>query len=216
MSPNRYVVLRWLAALLVLSCALPANAQQLRLNTNYRSIPQQPLASPDRIEVIDFFFYACPYCHELVPHLERWRSQMPADVVFRRMPVVRHDSWVPLAQVYFTLEALGVAERLHNAVYNSYHDDNLALGEESVLTEWVQKQGLDRDKFMAIFRSDEVLRKVDQARAMTRAYDIQATPSVVVDGRYVSSSGMTGGVPQLMPVVDAMIRLVRNEREKSK
>jgi len=34
----------------------------------------------------------------------------------------------------------------------------------------------------------------------------------VVDGRYLTSSGMTGGVAALMPVVDALVAMARDER----
>jgi hypothetical protein len=50
------------------------------------------------------------------------------------------------------------------------------------------------------------------SRALTDAFHIESTPSVAVDGRYVTSSGMTGGVAKLMTVVEALIRMVRNER----
>jgi thiol:disulfide interchange protein DsbA len=186
----------WLALALV---SLPAGAQQIRRDLDYRLIPQpQPVESGDRIEVIEFFFYACPYCNELSPHLERWRAKKPADVVYRRVPVVRHDSWAPLAKTYFTLESMGEVERLHAAVYRSYHVDDLYMSQDKVIAEWAGKHGLDPEKFMSM------------------DYDIQGTPSVVVDGKFLTSTGMTPSVPQVIPVIDGLIRLARQQRvEKS-
>jgi len=162
--------------------------------------------------VIEFFFYACPYCNELEPLLERWRKRKPADIVFRRVPVVRHDSWVPLAKTYYALEAMGEAERLHAAVYHGIHVDDLALSQEKVLTEWLGKQGLDRDQFMAIYRSDAIREKVELSRRMTIDYEIKATPTLVVDGRFLTSSGMTDGVPQVIRVLDGLLSLARQQR----
>lgn len=202
-----------LAGWLTLICAaLPASAQQVRRDVDYRVIAQQPVETDGRIEVIDFFFYACPYCNELQPHLERWEKRKPADVVFRRVPVVRHDSWVPLAKAYYALEAMGAVARLHNAVYRGYHIEDLPMSQEKVIAEWAVKHGLDGEKFMAIYRSEETLQKVERARKMTRDYDIQGTPSVVVDGKFLTSSSMTPGVPQVIPVVDGLIRLAREQR----
>jgi protein dithiol oxidoreductase (disulfide-forming) len=207
------MAMRLIFCWLALACAaMPAAAQQLQRDVDYRLIPQQPLTTGDRIEVIDFFFYACPYCNELEPHLARWQKQIPADVVLRRVPVVRHDSWAPLAKAYFALEAMGAAERLHAAAYRGYHDDNLPLGQEQVVAEWVQKQGLDREKFLAIYRSDDIRAKVERARQMTRDYDIQGTPTIVVDGRFLTSSGMTPTVPEVIPVIDGLVRLARQQR----
>lgn len=197
--------------------ALPAAAQQLQRDIDYRLISQQPVATGERVEVIEFFFYACPYCNELEPLLERWLKRKPADVVFRRVPVVRHDSWVPLAKTYYALEAMGEAERLHAAVYHGIHVDDLTLSQEQTIAEWVGKQGLDRDKFMAIYRSDAIREKVERSRQLTTDYEIKATPSVIVDGRFLTSSGMTDGVAKVIPVIDGLIGLARQQRlEKSR
>lgn len=203
------LALCWLALALI---PLSAAAQQIKREVDYRVIAQQPVESGEHIEVIDFFFYACPYCNELLPHLDRWLKRKPADVVFRRVPVVRHDTWAPLAKTYYTLEAMGEGERLHAAVYRSYHVEDLSMSQEKVIAEWAEKHGLDREKFMAIYRSDETRQKVELARKMTMDYDIQGTPSIVVDGRYLTSSSMTPGMPQVIPIIDGLIRLARQQR----
>ncbi len=192
--------------------ALPLAAQQPQRDVDYRLISPQPVATGERVEVLEFFFYACPYCNELEPLLERWRKRKPADIVFRRVPVVRHDSWVPLARTYYALEAMGEAERLHAAVYHGIHADDLTLSQEKVLSEWAGKQGLDRDQFMAIYRSDAIHEKVELSRRMTIDYEIKATPTLVVDGRFLTSSGMTDGVPRVIPVLDGLISLAREQR----
>src|ERR1700710_588787 len=158
----------WLRQLAVcLACAgfaLGAVAQTSKTEGDYREIRQQPIETGDKIEVIDFFFYGCQYCNELLPRLERWRKTIPADVVYRHIPVVRHDSWVPLAKTYFTLETMGEVDRLHTAVFRSYHVEDLYMSQEKVISEWAAKNGLDREKFMAIYRSDETRQKVERAR----------------------------------------------------
>jgi thiol:disulfide interchange protein DsbA len=209
----RAFALCWLSLALTM---LPAAAQQVKRDVDYRVIPQQPVESGERIEVLDFFFYACPYCNDLLPYLERWQKRNAAEIVFRHVPVVRHDSWVPLAKTYFTLEAMGEAGRLHSAVYRSYHVEELSMSQDSVIAEWAEKNGLDREKFMTIYRSEETRQKVERARKMTTDYDIHGTPSIVVDGKYLTSTSMTSGIPQVIPVLDGLIRLARQQRlEKS-
>jgi thiol:disulfide interchange protein DsbA len=189
--------------------AQPAAAQS-QADLDYREIPQQPIETGDKIEVIDFFFYGCQYCNDLLPRLERWRRGMPADVVMRHIPVVRHDSWVPLAKTYFTLEAMGEVERLHPAVFHSYHVEDLYMSQEKVIAEWAGKQGLDREKFMAIYRSDETRQKVERARKQTMQYEIQGTPSLVVDGRFLTD----GASAKTIEILDRMVRIARQQREK--
>jgi len=196
----------WLACV---SLTLPA-AGQSKADLDYREIPQQPIETGDKIEVIDFFFYACQYCNDLLPRLERWSRDKPADVVMRHIPVVRHDSWVPLAKTYFTLEAMGEVERLHPAVFHSYHVEDLYMSQEKVIAEWAGKQGLDREKFMAIYRSDETRQKVERARKQTMQYEIQGTPSLVVDGRFLTD----GASAKTIEILDRMVRIARQQREK--
>jgi len=205
----------WLRQLAVcLACAgfaLGAVAQTSKTEGDYREIRQQPIETGDKIEVIDFFFYGCQYCNELLPNLERWRKTKPPDVVYRHIPVVRHDSWVPLAKTYFTLETMGEVDRLHTAVFRSYHVEDLYMSQEKVISEWAAKNGLDREKFMAIYRSDETRQKVERARKQTIDYDIQGTPSLVVDGHLLTD----GSSPKTIDILDRMIRLARQQREKA-
>ena len=211
--------IRGLAWMLALVAVAPAFAQDgkvlavLGLGKNYREIAQQPVANASKIEVIDFFFYACPYCNELRPTLERWRASLPADVEFRRMPVIRHDSWEPLARTYFTLEALGAVERLHDAVYVGYHDEELHMSKPDVMADWAQRHGLNRDEWLKTYSSDAVTRKVEIARKATKDYDIRGTPSLVVAGRYLTSSGLTDDVKLVTPVADLLIELARSRRK---
>ena len=209
---------KWLVLLLAVIADAPAFAQDgkviavLGLGKNYREIAQQPVANASKIEVIDFFFYGCPYCNELRPSLERWRARLPVDVEFRRMPVIRYDSWEPLARTYFTLEALGALERLHEEVYKGYHDEELHMSKPDVMADWAQRHGLNRDEWLKTYHSDAVSRKVESARKATKDYDIRGTPSLVVAGRYLTSSGLTDDVKLVTPVADLLIELARKRR----
>lgn len=184
----------------------------LKHGDNYREIKQQPVADDKRIEVIDFFFYACPYCNELRPALERWRKSLGDDVVFRRVPAVRRDIWTPLARTYFTLEALNEVERLHEEVYKSYHDEKLHMSKPDVMADWAASRGIDRARWLEIYQSELTTRKVEEARRLTDAYDIQGTPSIVVNGRYLTSGGLTDDISLIVPVVQGLIELARSRR----
>jgi thiol:disulfide interchange protein DsbA len=136
----------------------------------------------------------------------------PADVDFRYQPAIRNTRWLVLTKAFFVLQALGQLPRLHTRVYRAYHRDDVNLEDEAVLTGWALKQGIQLKPFEQLMRSDEVMAKVEAARMDTYAYQVETTPSVVVNGRYLTSSGMTGGVGELMRVVEDLIVLARQER----
>jgi len=191
-----------------------AKAQDVRVRQNieYRLITPQPVETGERIEVIDFFWYGCPYCNELQPALEEWSGRKPADVVLRRIPAILRDSWAPHARIYYTLELLGEAERLHLKVYHSYHVEELHMSRPDVMEQWAVGNGIDRRKWIDAYYSPEVDARVARAFQATKRYDVQGTPSVVVDGQFLTSSSMTPGVRAVVPVVEDLIRLARQKR----
>jgi thiol:disulfide interchange protein DsbA len=203
-------------ALAALALAGRAASQEItaRQNIEYRVIPVQPVETGERIEVIDFFWYGCPYCNELQPVLEDWIKRKPDDVAVRRIPAILRDSWAPHARIYYTLELLGEAERLHPRVYHSYHVEELSMSKPEVMEQWAAKNGIERRRWVDAYFSPEVDGRIARAFQATKRYDIQGTPSVVVDGRYLTSSSMTPTVRGIVPVLEDMVRLARQNRGK--
>ena len=193
-----------------------ASSQEIRARQNieYRLIPAQPVETGANIEVIDFFWYGCPYCNELQPALEEWIKKKPADVTVRRVPVILKDNWAPHARIYYTLDLLGEVERLHLKVYHGYHVEELAMSKPDVMEQWAAKNGIERRRWVDAYFSPEVDGRIARAFQATKRYDIQGTPSVVVDGRYLTSSSMTPTVRGMIPVVDDLVRLARQNRGK--
>ena len=55
--------------------------------------PAQPTHNPDKIEIIEFFWYGCPHCYSFEPLLENWVKTLPKNVEFIRQPAVFSDLW---------------------------------------------------------------------------------------------------------------------------
>jgi thiol:disulfide interchange protein DsbA len=190
----------------------PGLAQQpARADIDYRVIKPQPLGIAGGIEVIDFFWYGCPHCNRLQPALERWISRKPRDVTVRRIPVILRESWAPHARIYYTLEALGEVERLHQRVYHGYHVEELHMSKPEVMSAWAERNGITRERWDEAYGSAEVQRKVAGAAKLTRAYDITGTPSLVVNGRYLTSGNMVETLAGLVTVLDGLVHKVRLE-----
>ena len=197
---------------LLLFVAGPGAAQQpLRAEIDYRLITPQPLVVADRIEVIDFFWYGCPHCNNLQPALERWISRKPGDVTVRRIPAILRESWAPHARIYYTLEALDEVERLHQRVYHGYHVEKLHMSKPEVMSEWAGRNGIARERWDEAYGSADVQRKVEEAAKLTRAYSITGTPSLVVNGRYLTSGSMVESLSGIIPLLDGLVQKVRIE-----
>ena len=57
-------------------------------------------APPGKVEVIEFFWYACPHCNAFEPSFEAWVKRQPAQVAVKRVPVAFRDDFVPLQRLY--------------------------------------------------------------------------------------------------------------------
>ncbi|MDB5802829.1 MAG: oxidoreductase [Betaproteobacteria bacterium] len=169
-----------------------------------------------KIEVIQFFYYGCPHCFDQQPLIEDWLTTKPADVEFRLVPALRDDKWLPLTRAFFALQILGVEQRLHRPIYDVINFDGALLSEEPALFSWVARNGVEREKFIAVYNSDEVKAKVEAARKATEAYGIKATPTLVVAGRYAVSSGLAGSHYEAIRLLNQLIVQARQEGRQAK
>ena len=214
------VTLKFLMRLFALSVALwaagsgHAQPQDRPFEQTYRVILPQEVESGDRIEVIDFFWYGCPFCYTLLPVFTEWEKRKPADVVVRRIPAVLREGWLADAHLYYTLELLGEAERLHANVFDSVHKDQLRTSDPDAVAAWAAKNGIDAQKWQRAYTDNEVRNRVIRAMTLARNYDVRGTPAVIVDGRYQTSSGIAGGVNYLPAVLDKLVNLAREQRKK--
>ena len=209
MTTRRTMLLACLAGL----ASTRAVAQSAALKGQYTQLsPPRPVSTGRQIEVIEFFYYGCPICYELQPHMSRWLTIAPEYVAIRRVPVLSADGWEPFARLFYSLEALGQLGRLHWPVYDNFHFDGVQLNQVKDMLDWVARNGIDRNKFTLVYNSPEIDKKLQEVRAMMKTYDIRAVPTVVVDGKYASSARMAGGTRQLMQVVDQLVRQARKER----
>jgi thiol:disulfide interchange protein DsbA len=210
-------MLRWFAALLLALAATTAMAQsqqpQFQAGREYlRLDPPRPVSTGSRIEVLEFFYYGCPICYEFQPHMSRWLYQAPAYVSLLRVPVLSSENWEPFAKLYYTLEILGDVGRLHWPIYDNFHFDGKKLNEAKDMIDWVSHNGVDRDKFINTLESDEVKARLERSRELVRLYEVRGVPSVVVDGKFLTSARLAGGTRQLAQVVDFLVKLARAQR----
>ena len=217
---HRHQIVALFGAILFGFCGLVAGQANLKGSDFQRLTPPRPVATGEKIEVIEFFYYGCPVCYEFQPHLARWLVQGPDYISIRRVPTLPSEGseglegWIRFARLHYTLEALGQIGRLHWPIYDNFHFDGVQLNDEKVMIEWVSKNGIDRDKFLATYRSPEIQAKLDEVRRLMNTYDVRSVPSMVIDGKYMSTARMAGGTRQLIQVVDTLARQARKERPR--
>jgi thiol:disulfide interchange protein DsbA len=205
------------AAATVAAAALAAcgsTPQALVADRDYALVdPPVPAGTPPgRIEVLEFFWYGCPHCADMHPHLMAWAGRAPADVHLQLRPAVLTERWAAGARLHHTLVALGAAERLAGAAFDAVQLDGIELGDEAAAAGWAEQQGLDRSRFLDLLRSPQVRAATEASARDTRRYQLRGVPAIVIDGRYLTSNGYAGSSRETLAVADALIERVRRQR----
>ncbi|MBI4997327.1 MAG: thiol:disulfide interchange protein DsbA/DsbL [Rhodocyclales bacterium] len=209
----------YFVAALLLAAAGFAGAAELKEGQDYATYnPPRATESRDKIEVAEFFWYGCSHCFHMEPELQKWLKKLPKDASFRRVPAVfpgRDGSpgqWASGAALYYTLEAMGVGEKLHGDIFNAIHVDRNTdiLSSDKAMADWLGKKGVDTKAFAATYQSFAVRSKVLRAMQVTQAHGLDGVPALIVDGRYRAING-TGDV---FAVTDGLIDKARKTRAK--
>jgi len=204
-----------LFAFTVLCGIASAQAQKIEEGFDYRILPiPQPVETKGKVEVIEFFWYGCPHCYDFEPELSSWVKRQPKDVAFRRVPVAFRDDFLPHSQLFYTLEAMGKGDALNEKVMYAIHKENKHLLTESEIADWAVSQGIDRNTFLATYRSFAVVSKARNARQLAEAYRIDGVPTIVMQGKYVTSPSIAGNKAKAIAVMDYLEEKIRKDKYK--
>lgn len=214
---NRYRSLT--AALLLLATPFVAHSATSPLkyqehDSYERIVPPQPTANPAKVEVVEVFWYGCPHCFRFQPYIQRWLLTKPDYVDYIRLPAILNESWAIHARAYYTAEALGVLEKTHEALFDAIHVKKQRLDTEDALADFYAQYGVDKKQFKSTFESFAVTTKVNRARELTQRYGIDGTPTMVINGKYRTGPGMTGGYDTLIDVVNYLAEQEAGARKK--
>jgi thiol:disulfide interchange protein DsbA len=204
---------KFLSALLLGVACLAARADVLPKDFQVLD-PPRPVSTGARIEVIEFFYYGCPVCYEAQPYVARWKLKAGPGVVHLRVPAAFTESSESFARTFFTLEAMGLLERLHWPLYENHHFDGKELNLEKNVTAWVAANGVDAARFTELWHSAGVSARVESAKKALDTYGVKGVPTFVVDGRYLTSARIAGSVPHMMETVDNLVARAAAERKK--
>ena len=210
---QRRDVLKQLSAVVALAgTGLPVFAQGAGKGFELVS-PPQPTDDKNKVEVIEFFHYGCPHCKAFDPLLDLWIKKLPADVVFRRVPVTWGNPMLTgLARLHLALDVSGELPRLHGQVFDAVQSDKLPLNTEAGAIEWVTRKGGDGKKVAEAYRSFGVQTRLARVEQLGRDYKIQGVPTLAIDGKYFTAASIAGSHEAALKVADQLIARARSEQ----
>ena len=199
------------AAATLFAAAGPAAAQGSPMEGKQytRVEPPVPTASPGKIEVFEFFSYACTHCNAFEPTVEAWSKKLPADVAFARVPVPFLMNAENFMRTYYALETMGQVDAMQRKVFAAVHVERNFLEKPADIVALMAKNGIDAAKFTSVFNSFSVASSVTRAKKVAAAYKLDGVPSITVQGRFMTSPGLAGGAEKAVEVTDFLIQQQR-------
>ncbi|MBC7608563.1 MAG: thiol:disulfide interchange protein DsbA/DsbL [Polaromonas sp.] len=202
---------------LSISGAAFAQAMAPQEGTDYLLLdkPAATEAPAGKIEVVEFFWYSCPHCNRFEPQLQEWVKKLPKDVVFRRAPVSFRPDFEPQQRLYYVLESMGKVEELHKKVFYAIHVEKQTLNTADQVADWVEKQGINKAKFVEAYNSFPVVTKARKATQLQDAYKVDGVPALGIAGRYFTSGAVAQTMERALVVTDYVLETIRKNKPKA-
>jgi protein dithiol oxidoreductase (disulfide-forming) len=201
-----------------------AHAQQWVEGKHYFEIkPAQrpPDAPAGVIEVTEAFSYGCVFCNRAIPLMEKIRKSLPSNARLGYLPASFNsaESWPMFQRVYYTAVALGLMPKMHDAMYSAvWTSKELAVVEaderrlkspqptlEDAAKVFAKKAGIKPEQFLATAKSFAVDANCRRADQLVKAYKIDGTPSLIVNGHYRVNMSAVKSEDELIALVNSLV-----------
>jgi len=180
-----------------------------------RISPAQPTITKNKIEVVELFWYGCPHCFRFEPDLKAWLAKKPDNVVFYRVPAVFNPAWALHARAFYAATSLGLFDNgkheFHEAFFDELHKRKKRLNNKKALQSFFARFGISAEDFNNTFDSFAVNTKVNRAVTLSKRYQLQGVPAVIVNGKYRTDGPMAGGRKGMIKVLDFLIKKESNK-----
>lgn len=176
----------------------PAAPPSFQEGKDYVRLPTPvPTSAPDKVEVVELFWYGCPHCYQLEASAREWLKRKPEQVAFVRIPVAFGPTWEAGARAFYAAEELGVSEKMHQPLFDAMHQKASPSVDE--LAAIFAAQGVDAEAFRKAYGSFQTETQLRRGNQMAQRYNARGVPMLIVNGKYEVRS------PQVFEVVDFLV-----------
>lgn len=222
----RSILTRFLILGLLLG-APPVHAQQQqdwvegKHYSEIKPVQRPPDAQQGVIEVTEVFSYGCIYRNRALPLMDKIRKSLPSNAHMGYLPAAFNagESWPMFQRVYYSAVALGLMPKMHETLFSGVWSSNeIAVVEadgrklkspqptiEDAAKFVAKKAGIKPEQFLATAKSFSVDANCRRADQIVKAYKIQGTPSLVVNGHYLVNMSSVKAESELIELVNWLV-----------
>ena len=177
----------------------------------YVQISTEKQQESKSIIVYEFFWYGCPHCYNLEPTMERIEADLDKDTKIVKLPVALRDSWIPHAKLFYALQQMGKIDEVHNLIFEEIHLEDNRLNTEQQMVDFLGKHGIDTNKFIEKYNSFGTEARIKKASNLAKKYQINSVPTIIVNGKYLTSGSYVSSYDELYSVINLLIERERND-----
>lgn len=156
--------------------------------------------------VMEFFSYGCPWCARLEGPISTWAEKKGQAINFKKVPVVFNASWANYARAYYIVQSLSLDKSVHEALFRAIIVDKQPMNTAQSMVAFFKKYGVEPSAVENAFAHEpsmEMKLRVDEE--MMSAYQINAIPTIVVNGMYKTNLQMAKTEAHLFEVLDYLV-----------
>jgi thiol:disulfide interchange protein DsbA len=94
-------------------------------------------------------------------------------------------------------------------IFSAIHVERQRLDSPENIAAYLGKNGVDAAKFLAAFKSFSVATAVTRAKKIAADYKVDSVPTLIVQGRWMTSPSQAGSQERALAVVDQIIQRTR-------
>ncbi|MGS0676005.1 thiol:disulfide interchange protein DsbA/DsbL [Shewanella sp. 0m-4] len=204
--------------ILLLSMTLVACSEPSSLDSDghyvegvhYRELATPIPASSDNISVTEFFWYGCPHCELFEKPLHDWEESMADGVTLVQSPAVWNEAMKLHAKVFFIAEQMQNKQQVHAALFNQIiglREVKSLAEQQAKLADFLNGYGLSEQEFIGKLYSADIVSKLKHAMQLMSSAEIQGTPTILVNGRYIILNESANSAEQVMDIASYLVGL---------
>lgn len=162
-----------------------------------------------KVEVAEVFWYGCPHCYSLEPTMEKYQKIKPDNVTFTRVPAMLDATWSFHGKLYYVGQLLDQdgSKNAHTKIFEALHKQRRRIGNDDQLRRFFKGIGFQADEVNNVLKSMELKTKMNYAREITVKSSLDSVPSIIVNGKYLTSPSMVAGNDKLLEVINYLTAL---------
>ena len=189
---------------------LPASNANAQAANGYEVLATPMNTSdPEKVEVLEFFWFGCPHCFAFEPAINNYHQNKPDHVAFVREAPALNPQWEQHSRIFYAARSLDIVDEVVEPVFDEIHKNKKRLRNPKDISKFIESLdvGVDSDKFQKTMKSFAVDAGLRRSLQLAQQSGITGVPAIIVNGKYRTSVSMAGGHDAVIKVIERLVEL---------